>query len=129
MSAVALLSTANAAFAAAKSSSHGASTHHAAHRAAARFFHHHRKTQAAVVWGDEGFFYGPTGGAVLDVTPSVAGAGTYTNTNDIPWDWAHRYPPLVAPSQRPYVATCGAETVTVPDGHGGSGQVNVIRCY
>ncbi len=81
-----------------------------------------------MVWGDDGFFYGPTGGAMLDTQP-IPGAGTSTSTNDIPWDWAHRYPPIVAPSQRPYIATCGAETVTVPDGHGGSGQVNVMRCY
>ena len=24
----------------------------------------------------------------------------YTTTYDVPWDWAHRYPPNVAPSER-----------------------------
>jgi hypothetical protein len=52
-----------------------------------------------------------------------------SNASDIPWDWAHRYPPLVMPSNRPYVSTCGSETMTVPNEHGGTGQVNIIRCY
>jgi hypothetical protein len=53
----------------------------------------------------------------------------YTYTYDVPWDWAHRFPPAVAPSDRPYVSSCPAESVTVT-GRGGKEQtVNVIRCY
>ena len=48
---------------------------------------------------------------------------------DIPWDWAHRYPPIVTPGDKPYVITCPAETVNVP-GHDGKEQtVNITRCY
>jgi hypothetical protein len=109
--------TARGAFA----SAHGPGTH---------FFRHDRRPQAAIVWpGDDGSFSGPNGETMFDGTPSASGGGRYTNTNDIPWDWAHRYPPAVVPSGRPYVSSCGAETVTVPDGRGGTGQVNIVRCY
>jgi hypothetical protein len=53
---------------------------------------------------------------------------TYTTKQDVPWDWAHRFPPMVAPSNRPYVPGCSSEPVTVP-GSSGDHTVNVIRCY
>ncbi len=53
----------------------------------------------------------------------------YSTPEIIPWDWAHRFPPLVARSDKPYVTTCPTETVTGPDGRGGQGEVNVTRCY
>jgi hypothetical protein len=46
----------------------------------------------------------------------------------VPWDWAHRYPPNVAPSAKPYVSSCPTESVTVP-GRGGDHTVNITRCY
>jgi hypothetical protein len=49
----------------------------------------------------------------------------YTYTYDVPWDWAHRFPPNVTPSDRPYVPGCGTESVDV----GGGKTVNVFRCY
>lgn len=53
----------------------------------------------------------------------------YTYTYDVPWDWAHRYPPAVIPSERAYVPECPEQTVTVA-GKGGKEQtVNIIRCY
>ena len=125
LGAVALLGPAGETFAASGASSH----HSSSHRSAAHFFRHHRRTQAAVVFGDDGSFFGPTGQAVFDGPQGVPGGVASSNTNDIPWDWAHRYPPIVAPSQRPYVSSCAAETVTVPDGRGGNGQVNIMRCY
>jgi hypothetical protein len=102
-----------------------------AHRPGNHFFRHHRKPQAAIVWpGDDGFYgangYGPNG---EEFTPPTSNATRYSDTNDIPWDWAHRYPPIVVPSERPYVSTCPNETVTVPDGRGGKGEVNIMRCY
>ena len=67
--------------------------------------------------------------AISDIPQSVSGDFRYTYTYDVPWDWAHRYPPMVAPSDRPYVSSCPAETVTVP-GRGGREQtVNITRCY
>jgi hypothetical protein len=125
---IGLADAANETFAASKGMSHGgfASSHH---RLAGHFFRHHRGPEAAIAWpGDDGFFSGPMGAPLFDGAPPTAGAQR-TNTNDIPWDWAHRNPPLVAPSDRPYVASCTAETVTVPDGRGGNGQVNIMRCY
>jgi hypothetical protein len=98
-----------------------------AHRPGAHFFHHDRRPRAAVVWpGDDGSFYGPNG---EELPPPTSGGVRYSDTYDIPWDWAHRYPPAVAGSDRPYVPSCPNETITVPDGRGGNGQINIVRCY
>jgi hypothetical protein len=102
-----------------------------AHRPGGHFSRHDRRPRSAIVWpGDDagyvGGYYGPNG---EELAPPASGGVHTSDTNDIPWDWAHRYPPLVTPSSRPYVSTCPAETVTVPDGHGGNGQINIVRCY
>ena len=80
--------------------------------------------------GAGGFFYDPsTGEPVVEVPPPASNDIHYTYTYDVPWDWAHRYPPAVVPSDRPYVSSCPAETVTVR-GHDGREQtINVMRCY
>ncbi len=101
-----------------------------AHRPGSHFSHHDRRSRGAIVWpGDDGFFYGPNGETTFEGPPLASGGPRTSDTNDIPWDWAHRYPPAVVPSGRPYVSSCGAESVTVPDGRGGNGQVNIVRCY
>ena len=77
-----------------------------------------------------GFDYGPTGGEpVAGVTQPISSDVHYTYTYDVPWDWAHRYPPAVAPSERPYVSSCPAETVTVLGRDGAQKTVNIMRCY
>ena len=81
-----------------------------------------------------GTFYGPDGYPVTDVVPPASSAPAsnevrYTYTYDVPWDWAHRYPPTVVPSDRPYVPSCPSETVTVPGRGGAEHTVNIIRCY
>jgi hypothetical protein len=128
--AIVLTVSANETFAASRgggTSAHSTSHRLAAHRFAAHRFHH--RSQGAIVWpSDDGYFYGPTGDAGFDGAP-LTGEVRNSNASDIPWDWAHRYPPTVMPSDRPYVSSCGTESVTVPDGRGGTGQVNVIRCY
>jgi len=53
----------------------------------------------------------------------------YSYTEDVPWDWAHRYPPIVIPSDRPYVSSCTSEPVTVPGRNGGETTINITRCY
>ena len=63
-----------------------------------------------------------------DINQSITGDIRYTYTQDVPWDWPHRFPPMVAPSDRPYVQSCAAETVTVP-GRNGERTVNIMRCY
>jgi hypothetical protein len=95
----------------------------------------HRRN-SSVYWPGGGFFYWPpTTDSYADMAqPPLSNDVGYTNTNtntntyDIPWDWAHRYPPNVVPSDRPYVPSCPSETVTVP-GRGGEQTVNIMRCY
>jgi hypothetical protein len=53
----------------------------------------------------------------------------YTYKYDVPWDWAHRFPPNVTPSNRPYVPSCTDESVTVPGRDGTDHSINITRCY
>ncbi|WP_298256087.1 hypothetical protein [Bradyrhizobium sp.] len=133
LGAMVLLLTADQTFAASRGGFHGGAhltPHHMGH-----FRHHRGQQQGAIFWPgfDDSFNgyggYGPTGEAVLDGTQPLPGDISNSNAAVIPWDWAHRYPPTVVPSARPYVSSCGAETLTVPDAHGGTGQVNIVRCY
>jgi len=85
-----------------------------------------------VYWpGGGGFFY--DGAAYsqpfADAGQPVSNDVHYTYTYDVPWDWAHRFPPNVVPSDRPYVPSCPTESVTVPGRGGGEHTVNVMRCY
>jgi hypothetical protein len=85
-----------------------------------------------VYWpGGGGFFYG--GGndnqPFVDIGQPVSNDVRYTYTYDVPWDWTHRFPPNVVPSDRPYVPSCPTEQVTVPGRGGGEHTVNVMRCY
>src|SRR3984885_1408938 len=94
-------------------------------------FRHHRRNHLGAFWPGTGdYFYGPSEGEpVLDAAQPGSGNIHYTYTYDVPWDWAHRYPPAVAPSDRPYVPSCPAETVTVPGRNGDDQTVNITRCY
>lgn len=91
-----------------------------------------RRGLAGAYWPAGGYYYGggPYGEPVSEgvVPPSNDVNYTFTYKQDVPWDWAHRFPPNVAPSNRPYVPGCSSEPVTVP-GRGGEQTVNVIRCY
>jgi hypothetical protein len=124
LSALALVLATSETFAASKSA-RGAFA--SAHRPGTHFSRHGRRPQAAIGWlGEDGVYYGPNG---EELAPPTSGGVRYGEPYDIPWDWAHRYPPAVAPSDRPYISSCGAETVTVPNSRGGTGQVNIMRCY
>jgi hypothetical protein len=130
LSAIALVAVTSETFAASRAA-RGAFA--SAHRPGNHFFRHDRRSRAGTVWpGDDddyggyGGYYGPNG---EELTPPTSGGVRYSDTYGIPWDWAHRFPPAVVPSNRPYVPTCPAETITVPDGRGGTGQVNIVRCY
>lgn len=119
---------ANETFAGSRASSHGAFA--ASHRFAAHRFRNHQRSNSAFVWsGDYDSFYGPGSEPGFDGALPLPSDIRSSNASDIPWDWAHRYPPLVTPSARPYVSSCDPETVKVPDGRGGTGEVNIIRCY
>jgi len=93
-------------------------------------FRHHRRNNVGTFWpGAGGFFYAPNGEPITDTTQPPSGDIRYTYTYDVPWDWAHRYPPAVAPSDRPYVPSCPAETVTVLGRDGREQTLNITRCY
>ena len=94
-------------------------------------FRHHRRNDVEVSGRrDSGFYNGPNGEPVTDAVPPAASNDVrYTYSYDVPWDWAHRFPPNVVPSDRPYVSSCPAESVTVPGRGGTEHTVNVVRCY
>jgi hypothetical protein len=133
LGAVALMLAANETFARPAAAPRGgvAPGHSVSRPAFAHALRHHRRNFGGIFWPAEGgFFYEPpTGEPVGDVTPPMSGDTRYTYTYDVPWDWAHRYPPAVAPSDRPYVSSCPAEVLKVP-GHDGNEQtVSIMRCY
>jgi hypothetical protein len=127
LSAVALMLAANETFARGGFSS----THSFSHRPIGPSFRHHRRNNAGAFWpgvGDSS--YGPSSGEpVAGAPPSASGDIHTTYTYDVPWDWAHRFPPNVTPSDRPYVSSCPAETVTVPGSGGEEQTVRITRCY
>jgi len=107
-----------------------ASRHSTAHQSFAHALRHHRRNDQGTVWPAYGdYSFGPTGEPTADFTQPLPGDIRNTQAYDIPWDWAHRYPPMVTPSARPYVPSCPSETVKVP-GHNGEEQtVSIMRCY
>lgn len=90
---------------------------------------HHQRNLAQVSW-PAGYYDGPSNSEAVADAPSPSLRDVrYTITEDVPWDWAHRYPPNVVPSERAYVTQCPAETVTVPGAGGKDHTVNIMRCY
>lgn len=131
LSAAALMLAANAVLAASGGAPHGAFTaaHAIPHPRTVPSFRHHRRFEGGIYWPGD-FDYGPSYSEPLaEVPPPASNDFHYTYTYDVPWDWAHRFPPMVAPSDRPYVPSCPAEHVTVPGRNGEEQTVNVIRCY
>lgn len=131
LGAAALMLPATATFAG--SAPHGAfapthpMVHPTAHPHLAHPFAHHRRFAGAPAFLPGGYgYYGPTyDEAPVQVAPSAPTHLHYTYTYDVPWDWAHRYPPMVVPSDHPYVTSCPTQVVSVAGGH----TVNVTRCY
>ena|SRR5579871_3286649 len=97
----------------------------------APFFHHHHRPQGAVAWpGDDSFDALPYPETLTGGVPPGPDDGTVgARREEIPWDWVHRYPPSVAQSDRSHAPGCRTEAVSVPDGRGGKGEVNVTQCY
>ena len=135
LSAIALMLAANETFAASGAGHRGGftSAHSTAHRSVAQSLRRHQRGNRdnAIFWPtDDGFSDGSSNGAPLaDVTQPTSGSVHYTTTYDVPWDWAHRFPPMVAPSDRPYVPSCPTEAVTVPGRNGTNQTVSVTRCF
>ena len=101
---------------------------------AGRPLHRHQGHHAGTFWpGTAGLFYEPSYAepGVVDAVPPSSGDVRYTYTYDVPWDWSHRFPPAVAPSDRPYVQECTRQTVKVPRREGAEEtvSVNITWCY
>ena len=133
LSLAALVFAANEAFARSGTAPHGAvaAKHSIARHHALLHRHLRRNDFFGTVWPAYGdYSSGPTPSEPLvDLTQPVPSDIRNSQAYDIPWDWAHRYPPFVTPGDKPYVPSCPAETVTVP-GHDGKEQtVNIMRCY
>lgn len=92
-------------------------------------FRHHRRNNGGIFWPADGYYYGPNGEPIAEPTQSASGDIHYTFTNDVPWDWAHRYPPQVTPSDQPYVSNCPTEIAKVFGRDGREQTVNITRCY
>jgi hypothetical protein len=126
---VTLLLAANETFAKPGSAPPGVSSTHF-RASAARSLRHHRRNNVGPFWsGVDGSFYGSPNGEPLLEGSQASGEVRHTYTYDVPWDWAHRYPPSVTPSDRPYVPSCPSETVTVAGRDGKEQTVNIMRCY
>jgi hypothetical protein len=112
-----------------------ASTHSTFHPLAAQSQQRHRGRNRGAFWPTAGgFFYGPSNGKPnVDITPPISGDIHYTYTYEPLWDAAHRYPPVVSPSEtiavRVYAPGCPTQTVTVPMGDGKEQTINIVRCY
>jgi hypothetical protein len=91
----------------------------------------HRRSSPFVYWPGGGGFYDGAGYSqpFVDAGQPVSTDVRYTYTYDVPWDWSHRFPPNVVPSDRPYVPSCPTEQVTVPGRGGSEHTVNIMRCY
>jgi hypothetical protein len=96
-------------------------------------FRHHPRHNIGTYWtGAGGYYYGLSNDDALanaDVAQPMSRDIRFTTTYDVPWDWAHRYPPNVVPSDRPYVSSCSSEPVTVPGRNGQEKTINITRCY
>jgi hypothetical protein len=130
LSVVALMSAAGEASARMTGSGGGMTAPHAGgHRPSMHAFRRHGPF-GPVVWPGDTGYDSSYGQAPADVAvPSGSNDVHYTYTYDVPWDWAHRLPPQVAPSDRAYVPTCSVEGVTVPGNNGEAHTVNVTSCH
>lgn len=132
LSVAALVLAANEASARSGTGSRGGFTSHSiSHRSAAQSFRHRRGNNLGTFWPAVGDYYDGSSivEPMVDATQPTSGDLQYTSTYAVPWDWAHRFPPVAVPSERPYVSSCPTEAVTVT-GRGGKEQiVNITRCF
>ena len=136
LSLVALVSAVNESSARTGTSSRAFTPAHSiSHPAFAHALRHSRRRNAGFVWTTDSYGYGSLDGAPLaDGTAPPSGDVHYTTTYDVPWDWAHRYPPSMTavpsePAVKPYVPGCQGQAVTVPGADGKDQTVNIVRCY
>jgi hypothetical protein len=129
LSVAALMLTTSEVFARPSGSRFGSAPHMSGHRPFVHGFRNHRGAFGPIYWPgetDDGSAYAQAPAGVAQPTSHDV---HYTYTYDVPWDWAHRLPPQVAPSDRAYVPSCQVDNVVVPGSKGGEHTVNVTRCY
>ena len=101
--------------------------------------HHIRRNGGNFFPAAGGFFWGPSNGQPnMEVTQPIgpiSGDINYTYKFDVPWDWAHRYPPSFfasppEPASPPveYERGCPAQTVTISGPDGKDQTVTIVRC-
>jgi hypothetical protein len=101
--------------------------------------HHNRRNGETFFPAAGGFFWGPSNGQpnveVAQPIGPISGDINYTYKFDVPWDWAHRYPPSFfasppVPVSPPvtYDRGCPAQTVTVSGANGKDQTVTIVRC-
>jgi hypothetical protein len=118
-----------------------AATHSPFHRSFARLPNHRNGRNPGTFFpADAGFFWGPSDDqpnveATQPPSGPISGDVNYTYKYDVPWDWAHRYPPsfFASPPRPPsppvaYVPGCPAQAVTVPGKDGKDQTVAIVRC-
>ena len=78
---------------------------------------------------------GPSNVEITQPIGPISGDFSYTYKYDVPWDWAHRYPPsfFAGPPEASapivnYRPGCATQTVTVPGADGKDQTINMIRC-
>ena len=94
--------------------------------------HHHHNRGTGDFWpgvGDYGTSGATDGGPYAAVTQPGYDTPRATCTYDIPWDWAHRCPPAVAPTEKAYAPSCPTEVMKFPGRDGTEQTVNITRCY
>ena len=99
--------------------------------------HHNRRNIGTFFPAAGGFFWDgqPSAEVQLPLAGPISNDINYTYKFDVPWDWAHRYPPsfFASPPGPPsppvaYVPGCPAQTVTVPGADGKDQTVTMVRC-
>jgi hypothetical protein len=105
-----------------------------------RLNHFNRRNREIFFPAVEGFPF--DGQSFGDFSPPISGPISgplsndinYTYKYDVPWDWAHRFPPGFfgttpeSSSSSSSVPGCSVQTVTVPGTAGKEQTINMVRC-
>ena len=117
-----------------------ASIHSISHPSVIRSPNHRIRRNVGAFFPTTGaFFLGPSNvvpnAEVAQPVGPVSGDFNYTYKYDVPWDWAHRYPPsfFASPPGLPappvnYQPGCAAQTITVPGADGKDQSISMVRC-
>jgi hypothetical protein len=78
----------------------------------------------------------PFGEINQPISGPISNDMNYTYKYDVPWDWAHRFPPgffgatheSSSHESSSSVPGCSVQTVTVPAGSGKEQTINMVRC-